>query len=339
MIPGKEGAAMRVLFIGGTGNISTACTHDALKRGIDLFHLNRGQSGRAPKGVTTIAGDIRQPDKVKALLEGLRFDVVVDWIAFTPEHAVADIELFRDVTHHYIFISSASVYHKPLRHQVISESTPAHNPYWRYSQNKIACERVLLSAYEEDGFPVTIVRPSHTYSDGYFPTSFGPADFTIPDRMLRGAPVVVHGDGQSLWTLTHSDDFAIGFGGLLGNPRAIGETFHITSDEQLTWDGIHMAIGRALRVTPELVHVPSEVIARFDPEIGAGLLGDKQYSVIFDNSKIKRYVPGFSVNITFAEGMRRGVAWVNEDPKRRVITEATNALQDRLVEAIGKVAP
>ena len=330
---------MRVLFIGGTGNISSSCTTNAISRGFELFHLNRGQSKQPRDGIQTLMGDARNVDEVRRLLGEMKFDVVVDWIAFTPEHIQADLALFRERTDQFVFISSASVYHKPVRHQVITESTPAHNPYWRYSQNKIACEHLLWREYAENGFPMTIVRPSHTYNDGWFPTSFGSGDFTYPDRMLRGKPVVVHGDGQSLWTITHADDFAVGFNGLLGNPRTIGETFHITSDQQLSWDEIHRAIGRAFGVEPELVHVPSEVIARFDPEIGAGLLGDKQYSVIFDNSKIKRYVPEFNATITFEEGMRRSARWVAEHPEAKVIDEKTNTLVDRLIEAIGHVAP
>ena len=331
---------MRVLFIGGTGNISSSCTTNALDRGIELFHLNRGQSSEPRDGVQTLIGDARNVDEVGKMIRDLHFDVVVDFIAFTPEHIQADLALYRDRTDQFIFISSASVYHKPVRHQVITESTPAFNPYWRYSQNKIACEQLLWREYTENGFPMTIVRPSHTYNDGWFPTSFGSGDFTYPDRMLRGKPIVVHGDGQSLWTITHTDDFAKGFNGLLGDPRTIGETFHITSDEQLSWDEIHLAIGRAFGVDPEIVHVPSEVIARFDEEVGAGLIGDKQYSVIFDNSKIKRYVPDFKATITFQEGMRRSAEIVEAHPRmKETISKETNDLVDRLIEAIGAVRP
>ena len=331
---------MKVLFIGGTGNISTSCTHDALARGIELYHLNRGSSGRrAPEGVNTLTGDIRDREATRKLLKGMQFDVVVDWIAFTPEHIRTDLELFRDSTGQFIFISSASVYHKPVRQQIITESTPAYNPFWEYSQNKIACEQLLWKEYTETGFPMTIVRPSHTYSTGWFPTSFGSADFTYPQRMIDGRPVVVHGDGTSLWTLTHTDDFARAFNGLLGHPQAIGETFHITSDEQLTWDEVHIAIGAAFGVTPEIVHVPSDVIARFDPEVGAGLVGDKAHSVIFDNAKIKRYVPGFQATIPFHEGMRRSAAWIAEHPDEKQIHDSINRLVDRLIEAMQAVRP
>ncbi len=328
---------MKVLFIGGTGNISTACTHDAIARGIELYHLNRGTSkGRVPDEVQTIIGDIRRTDEAAKLLSGMRFDAVVDWIAFTPDHVARDIELFTGATEQFVFISSASVYHKPVRHHVITESTPAHNPYWKYSQEKIACEQTLWNAYTETGFPATVVRPSHTYCDGWFPTTFG-HDFTIPQRMLDGRPVVVHGDGASLWTITHANDFAKGFNGLLGDHRTIGETFHITGDEQLSWDEIHRAIGRALGVEPQLVHAPSEIIARLSPEYGPGLLGDKQASVVFDNTKIKRFVPGYTATISFHEGMRRSVRWIGAHPQQRSISTETDALIDRLVAAMGAV--
>ncbi len=337
---------MRVLFIGGTGNISACCTRDAIARGIEVVHLNRGQSGLRPtaggvpagdSGVQTITADIRRPAEVAAAIDGMHFDAVVDWIAFTPEHVRTDLELFRERTAQFVFISSASVYHKPVRHHVITESTPAHNPFWKYSQNKIACESLLWNEYAERGFPITIVRPSHTYSDGWFPTTFGSKDFTYPQRIIDGKPIVVHGDGQSLWTITHADDFAKGFNGLLGNPQAIGETFHITSDEALTWDEIHRAIGVAVGAEPRIVHVPSDVIASIDPDVGAGLIGDKQYSVVFDNAKVKRYVPGFRATIPFAEGMRRSVRWIAENPERRQIDDGISRLVERLIAAMERI--
>ncbi|MFW6261098.1 MAG: NAD-dependent epimerase/dehydratase family protein, partial [Spirochaetota bacterium] len=282
-------------------------------------------------------GDIRNPAEIRRLVEGMHFDAIVDWIAFTTDHIQADLELFRDKTDQFVFISSASVYHKPVRHHVITESTPAHNPYWRYSQNKIACENLLWKEYAENGFPMTIVRPSHTYSTGWFPTTFG-QDYTYPRRMLDGKPIVSHGDGSSLWTITHTDDFAKGFNGLLGNPLAIGETFHITGDEALSWDEIHRAMAAALGVEAKIVHVPSDVIASYDENVGAGLLGDKQYSVVFDNSKIKRYVPGYQATIPFWEGMRRSVAYAEANPElKKQVDPKTDELVDRLVEAMGRV--
>ena len=331
---------MKVLFIGGTGNISTSCTHDALARGIELYHLNRGSSkGRVPHEVQTIIGDIRKPAEVRKLIDGMHFDAVVDWIAFTTDHIEADLDLFRDKTDQFVFISSASVYHKPVRHHVITESTPAYNPYWRYSQNKIACENLLWKEYAENGFPMTVVRPSHTYSTGWFPTTFG-KDFTYPRRLLDGKPIVSHGDGSSLWTITHTDDFAKGFNGLLGNPFTIGETFHITGDEALSWDEIHRAMAAALGVEAKIVHVPSDVIASYDENVGAGLIGDKQYSVVFDNAKIKRYVPGYQATIPFWEGMRRSVAFADANPElTNEIDPKTDELVDRLIAAMEKTRP
>lgn len=327
---------MKVLFIGGTGNISSSCSSEALSHGIDLWHLNRGNARwRAPTGVNTLVGDIRDQKSVANAIANLRFDVVVDWIAFTPDHVRVDLSLFRDRTDQFIFISSASVYQKPPSSYVITESTPAHNPFWKYSQEKIACEELLRREYAESGFPVTIVRPSHTYSDGWFPSTFGSRDFTVPQRIIDGRPIVVHGDGQSLWTITHADDFAKGFAGLLGNPAVVGETFHITSDEALSWDQIHVAIGRALGETPKIVHVTSETIAAIDKNVGAGLLGDKRYSVVFDNSKIKRFVPGYTATIPFHEGMRRSARWIEEHPEMKSIDHDSDALIDRILARIG----
>lgn len=322
---------MKLLFVGGTGNISTSCTRVALERGHEVWHLNRGnRTDQAPDGARTITADIRDAASARKALDGREFDCVVDWIAFVPEHLQFQVDLWSGRAGQFVFISSASVYHKPPSDYRITESTPAYNPFWRYSQNKIACEEYLWQEYRSRGFPATVVRPSHTYSDGWFPTSFGSADFTVPARILDGRPIVVHGDGQSLWTITHSDDFAKGFLGLLGNPAAIGETFHITSDEALTWDQIHRTIGRALGRAPSIVHVASEAIAREDPEFGAGLLGDKQYSVVFDNTKIKRYVPGYHATIPFYEGMERSARLMQDHPELQV----TNQQHDQLIERL-----
>ncbi len=323
---------MKVLFIGGTGNISLSCTRVALEKGIEVFHFNRGKrTSPFGKAVTTIRGDIANRTEMKKLIGDQRFDVVVNWIAFTKEDIEADIELFRGRVGQYVFISSASVYHKPPSHWVITESTPAYNPFWPYSQNKIACERRLWQAYEEEHFPVTIVRPSHTYSDGWLPTVFG-SDFTVVKRMIDGKPIVVHGDGQSLWTLTHSDDLAVAFVGLLGDPRTYGETFQITSDEALTWDKIHETVGAAFGVVPSIVHMPSEFIAREIPELGPGLLGDKRYSLVFDNTKIKRYVPEFRARVTFAEGMWRSAQWFEKHPEAKVADPKIEAQIETLLQ-------
>jgi nucleoside-diphosphate-sugar epimerase len=327
---------MRALFIGGTGNISTACSAEAIRQGIELHHLNRGSTPSALSDpIPTIRSDVRNTEETKRALAAMEFDCVVDWIAFTPEHIENDIELFSGRTKQFIFISSASVYHKPPSDYVISESTPAYNPFWKYSQDKIACERRLVEAYEVDGFPATIVRPSHTYGVGWIPTTFGSRSFTVPKRMLDGRKIVVHGDGQSLWTITHTEDFAVGFIGLMGHPHAVGETFHITSDEQLTWDQIHRTIGHVLGVNPDIVHVASEAIAELAPALGPGLLGDKMYSVVFDNSKVKRFVPGFEARIPFQRGIERSIEWFRSDPSRQEIDTEVDRIIDAIVERYG----
>ena len=322
---------MKVLFIGGTGTISSACAALAVERGIDLHLLTRGQSTRqAPEGALLIPGDIHDPDSVRKALAGQEFDAVVDWIAFTPDEVERDIDLFRGRTGQYVFISSASVYQSPLQSVPITESTPLVNPFWEYSRNKIACEERLMHAYREEVFPVTIVRPSHTYDCRMIPIR---GRWTAIDRMRKGKKVIVHGDGTSWWVLTHSRDFAKGLTGLLGNSQAVGEAFHITSDLKLTWDQIHQMLGRAAGAEPDIVHVPSDFIARFDEVWGAGLLGDKAASVDFDNAKLKRTVPDFHAAIPFSDGAREIIAWYDEDPARQVADPAENALMDRILQA------
>ena len=323
---------MKVLFIGGTGVISSACSQLAIERGIDLFLLNRGTSPRsAPSAAHVLRGDIRDPKSAAAVLGNLSFDAVVDWVAFTHEHIEADLDLFRGRTGHYIFISSASAYQTPPACLPVTESTMLDNPYWEYSRNKIACENRLTRAYREEKFPMTIVRPSHTYDRTLLPMEGG---WTVVDRMLRGKKVIVMGDGTSLWTLTHHRDFARGFVGLLADSRAIGEVFHITSDEWLSWNQIFIIIANAAGVQkPDIVHVPSEVIAACDPHWGAGLLGDKAHSRLFDNGKIKRIVPDFMCRIPFSEGAREILAWYNEDPARRIVNEPFNRMCDTIIAA------
>lgn len=325
---------MRVLFIGGTGNISTDCTKEAVARGFDVCHLNRGKrSATIPDSVTTFTADIRNTTEVATALEGERFDAVVDFIAFVPEHIRSDVKLFAGKTKQFIFISSASAYHKPPRHYLITESTPLYNPFWTYSQDKIACEDLLMHEYRQSGFPMTVVRPSHTYSTGWLPTTFG-HHFTVPQRMIDGKPIVVHGDGTSLWTITHTADFAKAFVGLLGNPAAVGETFHITSDEALPWDQIHTTIADALGVTPNIVHVSSDHIATVDAEFAAGLLGDKAHSVVFDNTKIKRFVPGYEATIRFDHGVRMSLDHLNRHPEDRAVDPAMNARIDAIISSL-----
>jgi nucleoside-diphosphate-sugar epimerase len=324
--------ALRVLFIGGSGIISSACTRLAVDRGIDLYLLKRNADGPrpVPDAATVLRADIRDPASVKAALGDLEFDAVVDWVAFTPEHVQTDIDLFRSRTRQYVFISSASAYQTPPSRLPVVESTPLRNPFWQYSRDKIACEDLLVAAYREDGFPATIVRPSHTYDRTLVPFDGG---WTAPARMRQGREVVVHGDGTSLWTLTHHEDFAKGFVPLLGHPRTLGEAFHITGDEWLTWNQIAEAFALALGVPARIVHVPSDAIAAADPVWGAGLLGDKAHSLIFDNSKLRSVVPDFVATIPFERGAREIVAWYDEDPARQVVDERLDALMDRLVEA------
>lgn len=324
---------MKVLFIGGTGNISTSVSKLAIERGFDLYHLNRGRQPVTIPQVTSLTADINQPTQVQDALAGHSFDVVVNWIAFTQPDIERDLALFRDRCGQYIFISSASVYQKPMSHYIITESTPLANPYWQYSRDKIRCEERLMEAYRADGFPMTIVRPSHTY-DNRIPVAVGNSgSYVIPQRILDRKPVVVHGDGTTLWTLTHSEDFARGFVGLLGNPHTIGHAIHITSDFVLTWNQVYEQIGAALGVEPNLVHIPSEVIAEVDPDTGAGLLGDKMWCAVFDNSKVKHFVPDYVARIPFYEGIRRALAWFQADPQRKQVSPDEHASIERILSA------
>jgi nucleoside-diphosphate-sugar epimerase len=320
---------MKVLFIGGTGIISSACARLALERDVELYLLNRGQSARpVPEKARLLQGDIRQPEEVAQVIGSQTFDAVVDWVAFTPQQVEADLGLFRGKTGQYVFISSASAYQTPPASLPVTEGTPLDNPYWEYSRNKMACEQRLMQAYRAEKFPVTIVRPSHTYDQTLLPMHGG---YTMVDRMRKGKPVIVHGDGTSLWVLTHHADFARGFVGLLGNSHAIGDAFQITSDELLNWNQIYNLVAQAAGVEAKLVHVPSELIAAYDPLWGASLLGDKSNSMIFDNSKIKRVVPEFVANIPFAQGARQIIQWYDADPQRRQVDQAFDAIIERIL--------
>jgi nucleoside-diphosphate-sugar epimerase len=327
-------AWVNVLFIGGTGIISRACVELALARGTNVTLLNRGE--RAPvTGARSIRGDI-QDSGLASLLHEQRWDAVVDFIAFKPEDIAHRLALFGEHTDQYIFISSASAYQKPASHYLVTESTPLKNPYWDYARDKIACEDALLHAHRESDFPITIVRPSYTYDRTLVPlalNSWGKT-FTVVDRMRRGLPVIVPGDGLTLWTMTHSTDFARGLVGLLGHRGAIGHAFHITSDEVLSWNQIYQAVAHAAGVEkPTLVHLASEFIALGLPEAAGSLLGDKANCSIFDNTKIKRFVPEYSATIRFSEGIRQSIAWFDEEPARRIIDERANARWDALLAA------
>jgi len=323
-------ASLKVLFIGGSGIISSASSRLAVERGIDLYVLNRGatQLRPLPPEAAVLHADVHDPESVRAALGDLEFDAVVDWVAFTPEHVRSDIELFRGRTGQYVFISSASAYQTPPSRVPVTESTPLRNPYWQYSRDKIACESLLTEAYREENFPATIVRPSHTYDQTSIPFD---GKWTALARMRAGKEVVVHGDGTSLWTLTHHADFARGFVPLLAHPRTVGDVFHITSDDVLTWDQIAHSLAAALGVTPRIVHVPSDAIAAADPEWGSGLIGDKAHSMVFDNSKLRTVVPDFCATIPFEQGAREIVGWHDEDPARQQIDERLDALMDKLV--------
>jgi len=325
-------AKLRVLFIGGSGVISSACSRVAVDSGIELHALNRGRSAARPlpPAVNVLRADIREPDSVGSVVNDREFDVVVDWVAFTPGHVHADLELFRGRTRQYVFISSASAYQTPPARMPVTESTPLRNPYWQYSRDKIACEDLLVAAYREEGFPATIIRPSHTYDQTLVPFDGG---WTVLGRMLAGKPVIVHGDGTSLWTLTHHDDFARAFVPLLGHPRTIGEAIHITTDDVLTWNQIAEALAAALGVTARLVHVPSDAIAAADPEWGAGLLGDKAHSLVFDNAKVRSLVPGWQAVIPFERGAREIVEWYLADQSRQVTDAGLDATMDKLAAA------
>jgi nucleoside-diphosphate-sugar epimerase len=324
-------ANLRVLFIGGSGIISSACSRLAVERGIGLTVLNRGATRLRPlpPDVEVLLGDIRAPASAREVLGDREFDAVVDWVAFTPEQVLADIGLFRGRTGQYVFISSASAYQTPPSRVPVTESTPLRNPYWQYSRDKIACEDVLVEAYRENGFPATIVRPSHTYDKTAIPFE---GKWTALARMRAGQEVVVHGDGTSLWTLTHHVDFAHGFVPLLGHPRTIGDAFHITSDDVLTWNQIAQTLAAAAGTKARIVHVPSDAIAAADASWGAGLLGDKAHSMVFDNSKLRSVVPGYRAEIPFEQGAREIVAWYDEDPARQRADLRLDAVMDKLVE-------
>jgi nucleoside-diphosphate-sugar epimerase len=325
---------MCVLFIGGTGTISLAATRLLAQRGVALTVLNRGLSGiELPEGVGQLRADVGNREAVTDAVDGLEFDVVVNWRAYAPADVEADIALFGGRTAQYVFISSATVYRKPSPFFPLVEDAPLENPDWPYAHNKILCEDVLRRARAEQGFPATIVRPSYTYGERSLPTAFEGTGWTIVDRLRRGKPVLVPGDGESLWTMTHNTDFARGFVGLLGNDAAIGESFHLTSDEVLTWNQIAETIARAVGVEPRLVHVPSDFAAAIDPEIGIELLGDKAHSLVFDNSKIKRFVPGFEPTVPFADGVARSVTWLDANPAYQVVDAARDAAVDRILEA------
>jgi len=335
---------MKILFIGGTGLISSACSDLVSARGHELFMLNRSISTDypAPKDSTVLQADVYADEtRLATFLAGHRFDAVVDFIAYTANDIERDLRLFRDKTDQFVFISSASAYQKPVKNYLITEETPLENPYWEYSRNKIACENRLMQAYREEAFPTTIIRPSHTYGPTQIP--FGVSSWkhpwTVIDRMKRTQKVIVPGDGTSLWVLTWHTDFAKGLVGLLGNEKAIGEAFQITSDQVLSWDQIHLEAYQALGLEPNVVHIPSDLIARYWPDAEGGLIGDKSNSVVFDNSKIKSFVPDFVCEVDWAEGLRRSLAWFDAHPEFQTVDHEMNAVLDRIISSYERAFP
>ncbi len=326
---------MRALFIGGTGTISTAITALAPNYGIELYLLNRGnRPDLIPKGVKVIQADINNEEDVMAKLENQSFDVVADFIAYDTDAIKRDIRLFTGRTRQYIFISSASAYQKPLSSPYIIESTPLYNPFWEYSRKKIACENYLMEEYRKNGFPITIVRPSHTYGNTSVPLAVHGENgsYSVIERIKNGKKVIVHGDGSSLWTITHNTDFAKAFVGLMGNIHAIGETVHITSDESLTWNQIYEIIGNVLGVKPKIVHIPSDILANYF-DLKGELLGDKTSTVIFDNSKIKRLVPGFTANVRFDQGVRTTLEYISNHPECQTPDPEFDSWTDKMIAA------
>ncbi len=335
---------MKILFIGGTGIISSACSELAIKRGMELHIINRGISQKMPppKRAHLLNADIRnEPGKVSDYLRGERFDAIVDWVAFTESDIEQDINLFTGKTKQFIFISSTTVYHKPAQHYVITENNPLGNPFSEYARNKIACEERLMMEYVKKGFPATIIRPSLTYGFSQIPLCGGSWNYpyTLINRMKKGKKIIVPGDGTSLWTLTWNADFANGLIGLIGHKKAIGEAFHITSDEVLSWNQIFLEAGRAAGVEPKLIHIPSDLLAAYIPRLTASLIGDKINSVVFDNRKIKKFVPGFKAEVKWSEGVRKAIKWHEKKPERQIIDKEADKMFDRIIHEYGKAWP
>ncbi len=308
---------MKVLFIGGTGNISTECAALLHETGHEVTVLNRGRTP-VPGGWRALRADRKDAAAMRAALKGVELEVVLNFLGYEPAEVELDFQLFNGAVRQYVFISSASVYAKPAPQLPIREDTPLDNPWWEYSRKKIACERRLLERWKQDRFPVTIVRPSHTYSTGWVPNAVSSSSYTLAARLEQGKPVYIHDDGQTPWTLTTSSDFAVGLSGLLGRNDTLGEAFHITSDEALTWNQIYAEIAEAVGgPPPQIVPVPTDFICQVLPRMAGTLKGDKAHAGVFDNSKIKRFVPGFSCRKPFRAGVRESVAWLRAHPDRK----------------------
>lgn len=331
---------MKALFIGGTGTISMAITRQLAQQWSDweLYLINRGNRNDAvPAQVKQIVVDINDEAAVAEKIASLHFDCVCDFIGFVPEQLERDYRLFNGKTHQFMYISSASAYMKPVRNHRINEATPLANPYWEYSRNKIACEEFLMKMYRENGFPVTIIRPSHTYDERSIPVAVhgNNGSWSVIRRIMQGKPAIIHGDGFSLWTLTHNSDFAKGFIGLMGNAHAIGEAFQITSDESLTWNQIYEEIARCLGVELKPYYVSSEFLAAVsDYDFTGSLIGDKACSVVFDNSKLKRAVPHFCATTRFDQGLRKSLEYILQHPECQKEDPEFDAWCDRVVEVL-----
>ncbi|MCB0281988.1 MAG: NAD-dependent epimerase/dehydratase family protein [Calditrichaeota bacterium] len=323
---------MKILFIGGTGVISSACSDLCVHKGYELWLITRSNSFRpVPHGAKLLKADIRKAQEVNSVLGDHKFDVIVDFISFETLHLQNNLKLFKDRFKQYVFISTASAYHKPVLNLPITESTPLKNPFWEYSRKKIACEEYLMAEYVTNGLPVTIVRPSHTYDKTMVPLPLG--RFTSLYRLMNQQKIIIHGDGTSLWTLTHHHDFAVGMVGLLGNYKALGESFHITSGEILNWNEIVATYGYLLGIEPKIVHIPSDFIALHDTEWGDGLLGDKAHSKFFDNSKIKQFVPEFRPEIRWYQGAGEILEWYQAHPEHAKPDDKANQRIENIITA------
>ena len=332
---------MNVLFIGGTGTISMAITKRLAAEGHQLFLLNRGnRSVQLSDNVKFIrVNDVNDEAEVKAKIAGMKFDVVCDFIIFHKEQAERDFRLFSGITNQFIFISSASAYHKPLASYLITEGTTLANPYWQYSREKIECEEFFLDQYRQTGFPITIVRPSHTYDERSVPLGVhgDKGSWQVVKRMLEGKPVIIQGDGTSLWTMTHNSDFAKAFVGLMGNPHAIGEAFQITSDETLTWNQIYKSIAQALGVELKPYYVSSEFLAEVGHyDLLGSLIGDKSNSVVFDNTKLKRAVPDYVTSVPFSKGVKQTIDYVLAHPECQCPDPEFDLWCDSIIDSLEK---
>jgi nucleoside-diphosphate-sugar epimerase len=320
---------MKILFIGGTGNISSACTSEALKKGYEVYHFNRGKSADINLQIKTIIGDINNPSDRSEIEKYGHFDVVADFICYLPEQMKANLEYFRGKTSQYIFISTATVYQKPPLHYIVTEDTPLGNPFWKYSQNKIACENLLTN---QKDLNYTIVRPSYTFGKTWIPMALTAHSYNPVYRIRNGFPIISHGDGESLWVTTHNTDFASAFTGLFGHKQAINNHFHITCDEVHTWDQIYKLVGKIVGREPKLIHIPSDFINSIEPEWGAGLLGDKARSLVFDNSKIKNILPAWKALKSLEEGLRESIEWFEEKPERMNVDVEIDIRINRIIK-------